>query len=73
VNLFPKQKAESRRGKGVIHMGLLNIIHRTHKRQMLSICELARLIGVLRNTVTKHLVANTIEPKFATPERASKL
>jgi DNA-binding transcriptional ArsR family regulator len=54
-------------------MGLLNIIHRTHKRQMLSICELARLIGVLRNTVTKHLVANTIEPKFATPERASKL
>jgi hypothetical protein len=40
---------------------------------MLSICELARLIGVLRNTVTKHLVANTVEPKFATPERASKL
>lgn len=54
-------------------MGLLNIIHRMHKRQRLSIREIARLTGVSRNTVTKHLAANTIEPKFATPERASKL
>jgi len=54
-------------------MGLLNIIHRMHKRQKLSIREIARLTGVSRNTVTKHLAANTIEPKFATPERASKL
>lgn len=26
-----------------------------------------------RNKMTKHLAANTIEPKFATPERQSKL
>ncbi len=30
------------------------------------------LTGVSRNTVTKHLAANTIEPKFVTPERPSK-
>ncbi|GGC17622.1 hypothetical protein GCM10011363_37730 [Marivita lacus] len=54
-------------------MGLLNIIHRMHNRQKLSIREIARLTGELRKTVTKHLAANTIEPKFATPELASKL
>jgi transposase len=58
---------------GTIHMGLLNIIRRMHLRQKLSIREIARLTGVSRNTVTKHLAANTIEQKFATPERASKL
>lgn len=54
-------------------MGLLNIIHRMQTRQKLSIGEIARLTGVSRNTGAKHLAANTIEPKFATPERASKL
>jgi transposase len=54
-------------------MGLLNIIRRMHLRQKLSIREIARLTGVSRNTVSKHLAANTIEPKFATPERQSKL
>ena len=53
-------------------MGLLNIIRRMHLRRKLSICEIARLTGVSRNTVTKHLAANTIEPKFSTPERHSK-
>ena len=45
-------------------MGLLNIIRRMHLRQKLSIREIARLTGVSRNTVTKHLAANTIEPKI---------
>jgi len=54
-------------------MGLLNIIRRMHLRQKLSIREIARLAGVSRNTVAKHLAANTIEPKFATPERQSKI
>jgi transposase len=44
-----------------------------HLRQKLSTREIARLTGVSRNTVTKHLAANTVEPKFATPERQSKL
>ena len=54
-------------------MGLLNIIRRMHLRQKLSIREIARRTGLSRNTVTKHLAANTIEPTFATPERQSKL
>ena len=54
-------------------MGLLNIIRRMHLREKLSIREIARRTGLSRNTVTKHLAANTIEPKFATPERSSKL
>ena len=54
-------------------MGLLNIIRRMHLRQNLSIREIARLTGVSRNTVTKYLASNTIEPKFATPEHQSKL
>lgn len=57
----------------MIHMGLLNFIRRMHLRQMLSIREIARLTGVSRYTVTKHLAANTIEPKFATPDHPSKL
>ena len=37
-------------------MGLLNIIRRMHKRQKLSIREIARLTGVSRNTVTTALL-----------------
>ena len=54
-------------------MGLLNIIRRMHLREKLSIREIARRTGLSRNTVTRHLAANTIEPKLATPERPSKL
>lgn len=54
-------------------MGLLNVIRRLHFREKLSIREVARRTGLSRNTVTKYLAANTIEPKFATPERPSKL
>ena len=54
-------------------MGLLNIIRRMHLRQKLSIREIARRTGLSRNTVSKHLCADTVEPKFATPERPSKL
>jgi hypothetical protein len=36
-------------------MGLLNIFRRMRLRQKLSIREIARLTGVSRNTVTKHL------------------
>ena len=54
-------------------MGLLNIIRRMHLRQKLSIREISRRTGLSRNTVTRHLAANTIEPIFATPERPSKL
>jgi transposase len=54
-------------------MGLLNIIRRMHLRQKLSIREISRRTGLSRNTVSRHLAANTVEPIFATPERPSKL
>ena len=54
-------------------MGLLNIIRTMHLRQKLSIRDIAGLTGVSRNTVTRHLAANTIEPKFATPDRQIKI
>jgi transposase len=54
-------------------MGLLNIIRRMSLRDKLSIREIARRTGLSRNTVTKHLAVGTIEPKFATPDRPSKL
>ena len=54
-------------------MGLLNFIRRMHLRQTLSIREIARLVGASRITVTRHLAANTIEPKFATQGRYRKL
>ena len=54
-------------------MGLLNIIRRMHLRQELSIREISRRTGLSRNTVTRHLASDTIEPRFATPDRPSKL
>jgi transposase len=54
-------------------MGLLNIVRRMALREKLSIREIARRTGLSRNTVTKHLNAGTIEPKFVVPKRPSKL
>lgn len=44
----PFPEALSGGGNGGIRMGLLNIIRRMHKRQSLSIREIARLTGVSR-------------------------
>ena len=58
---------------GVIHMGLLNLIRRMSLREQLSIREIRRRTGLSRNTIAKYLSAGTIEPKFTTPDRPSKL
>jgi transposase len=42
-------------------------------REKLPIREIARRTGLSRNTIKKYLNAGTIEPRFATPERPSKL
>ena len=57
----------------MIHMGLLNVIRRMALREQLPIREIARRTGLSRNTIRKYLKAGTIEPKFTTPERPSKL
>ena len=54
-------------------MGLLNVIRNLRLRQGLPIREIERRTGLSRNTIKKYLKAGTIEPKFATPERPSKL
>ncbi len=54
-------------------MGLLNIIRKLRLRDKLPIREIARRTGLSRNTIKKYLNAGTIEPKFAAPERSSKL
>jgi transposase len=54
-------------------MGLLNIVRRMALREKLSIREISRRTGLSRNTVAKHLNAETVEPKFAVPKRPSKL
>ncbi|MDO5371805.1 IS21 family transposase, partial [Paracoccus sp. (in: a-proteobacteria)] len=54
-------------------MGLLNIIRRMALREKLPIREIARRTGLSRNTIRKYLNAGTIEPRFATPDRPSKL
>ena len=57
----------------MIHMGLLNVIRRLALREQVSIREIARRTGLSRNTIKKYLNAGTVEPKFAVPERPSKL
>ena len=54
-------------------MELLNLIRRMSLRLKLPIREIARRTGVSRNTVKKHLKADTVEPKFAISVRPSKL
>lgn len=60
-------------GTGVIHMGLLNVIRRMALREQLPIREIARRTGLSRTTIRKYLKAGTIEPRFTTPDRPSKL
>jgi transposase len=54
-------------------MGLLNVIRRMAFREKQPIREIARRTGLSRNTIKKYLNAGTVEPKFATPDRPSKL
>ncbi len=55
----------------LIHMRLLPIIQRMHLRKKLSVRDSARRTGRARNTVSKHLAANAIEPRFAASEQPS--
>ena len=54
-------------------MAMYAKVRRLRLRDGLSISEIARRTSLSRNTITKYLNAGTIEPKFTTPERPSKL
>ena len=58
---------------GVIDMELLSVMRRWHRRDQLSIREIARRTGLSRNTVRKYLRADGVKPQFQIPERSSKL
>jgi transposase len=57
----------------VIDMELLSVIRRWRYRQHFSIREIARRTGLSRNTVRKYLRSDSVEPKFKTPDRPSRL
>ena len=54
-------------------MGFLSIIRRWALRDKMPIREISRRTGLSRNTIRKYLRAGTVEPKFKTPTRPSKL
>ena len=54
-------------------MELLSVIRRWRFRQQFSIREIARRTGLSRNTVRKYLRTDSVEPKFNTPDRPSRL
>ena len=71
--MFQPSPACFQRGLGVIDMALLSVIRRWHFREHLSIREICRRTGLSRNTIRKYLRSDGVEPKFAVPERPSKL
>jgi hypothetical protein len=54
-------------------MELLSGIRRWHYRDHFSIREISRRTGLSRDTVRKYLRSDTVEPKFAVPDRPSRL
>jgi AcrR family transcriptional regulator len=54
----------------VIDVALLGIIRRWHIRDQVPLREIARRLGISRNTVRRYLRSETIEPAYA--ERRSK-
>src|ERR1700724_3104887 len=54
-------------------MELLSVIRRWHYRDRFSIREISRRTGLSRNTVRKYLRSDSVESKFAVPDRPSRL
>lgn len=54
-------------------MDFLSVIRRWVLRDKMPIREISRRTGLSRNTIRKYLRAGTVEPKFQTPHRPSKL
>lgn len=57
----------------MIDVALLSIIRRWHIRDQVSLREIARRLGISRNTVRRYLRSETIEPSYADRASASVL
>jgi len=57
----------------VIDVATLSVIRRWALRESMSIREIARRTGLSRNTIRKHLRAQTVEPRYARRVSPSKL
>ena len=57
----------------MIDVALLSVIRRWRLRHGRPIREVCRRSGLSRNTIRKYLKNKVVEPKYATPKRASKL
>ena len=58
---------------GVIDVALLGIIRRWHLRDQVPLREIARRLGISRNTVRRYIRAETIEPAYADRRPRSSL
>src|SRR6185503_15566826 len=61
------------RGFGVIDVALLGIIRRWHIRDQVPLREIARRLGISRNTVRRYLRSETTEPAYAERQSASAI
>jgi len=57
----------------VIDVALLGIIRRWHLRDQISLREIAKRLGISRNTVRRYLRSETVEPAYADRRSASAL
>ncbi len=57
----------------MIDVALLGIIRRWHLRDQISLREIAKRLGISRNTVRRYLRSETIEPAYADRRSASAL
>ena len=60
-------RSSDERENGVIDMAILSIIRRWHYRDHVSLREIAKRLGVSRNTVRRYIRAGTVLPSY--PER----
>ena len=57
----------------MIDVALLSVIRRWHRRDGMSIREIAKRTGLSRNTVSKYLANNEVDPQYSKYKKASKL
>ena len=57
----------------MIDVALLGIIRRWHLRDQISLREIAKRLGISRNTVRRYLRSETVEPAYADRRSASAL